>query len=206
MQFFPKNHNFFELFEQQVIQLTTALDLLHDLENGRDRREVARAMKEVEHAADHVTHEIFNRLNQTFITPIEREDIILLATATDDIIDTIDRTTNRIALYKIDPTTRTLGQYLHLIDKAVKEVSSALHELKKAGKGYPAIVKHCEIINFIENQVDEHNHQVLADLFDNERDPIALIKLKEIYEHLEDVADRCEDVANALETIVIKNQ
>ena len=100
MQFFPKNYDFFELFSQQVVQLGAAVDLLHDLENGRDRREVARAMKDVEHAADRVTHEIFNRLNQTFITPIEREDIILLATATDDIIDTIDRTTNRIALYK----------------------------------------------------------------------------------------------------------
>ncbi|MEK7460638.1 MAG: DUF47 family protein [Patescibacteria group bacterium] len=206
MQFFPKNYDFFELFSQQVVQLGAAVDLLHDLENGRDRREVARAMKDVEHAADRVTHEIFNRLNQTFITPIEREDIILLATATDDIIDTIDRTTNRIALYKIDPTTRTLTQYLHLIDKAVKEVSQALHELKKANKGYSNILKHCEIINFIENQVDEHNHQVLADLFENEKNPIELIKLKEIYEQLEDVADRCEDVANALEAIVIKNQ
>ena len=206
MQFFPKNYNFFELFDQQVEQLTAAIKILHDLENGHDRRGVARAMKDVEHAADRVTHEIFHRLNQTFITPIEREDIILLATAIDDIIDTMDRTTNRINLYGVDPTTRPLVQYLHLIDKAVKEVSSALHELKKAGKGYQAILKHCEIINFIENQVDEHNHQVLADLFTDERDPIQLIKLKEIYENLEDVADRCEDVANALETIVIKNQ
>lgn len=206
MQFFPKNYNFFELFDQQVAQLGAATQLLHDLEQGRDRRELARAMKEIEHAADKVTHEIFNRLNQTFITPIEREDIIQLATALDDIIDTIDRTTNRIALYEVDPTTRDLTQYLHLIDKAVKEVSEAIHALQKAGKGYQTVLKHCEIINFIENQVDEHNHQMLADLFHKERDPIQLIKLKEIYEHLEDVADRCEDVANVLEAIVIKNQ
>ncbi len=206
MQFFPKNIDFFQLFERQTAELATANTILQSLDRSKDVSETAMTMHTVEEAADAVTHEIFRTLNQTFITPIDREDIVVLASRLDDIIDALDRSLNRMGLYKVDANTREITQYTHLLDKIIREVMKAVPELKNGPKGQVHILKHCEIINFIENEIDEHNRHTIGDLVNGDHDPVKIIKLKEIYETLESVADRCEDVANALETIVIKNQ
>lgn len=206
MQFFPKNIDFFRLFERQTEQLANANQILQSIDGGGQLPEAAKKMHAIEEAADQVTHEIFRTLNQTFITPIDREDIVVLASRLDDIIDVMDRALNRMVLYHVKSDTREISQYIHLLDKIIGEVRKAVPELKKSQKGHVHILKHCEIINFIENEIDEHNRHTIGELVNGEHDPVEIIKLKEIYETLERVADRCEDVANALETIVIKNQ
>lgn len=206
MQFFPKNIDFFQLFDRQTEQLRAANVVLQSLDGAKKLPEVARTMHEVEEAADQVTHEIFRTLNQTFITPIDREDIVVLASRLDDIIDALDRSLSRMHLYHVEAGTREIIQYVHLLDKIIREVMKAVPELQKGPTGQQHILKHCEIINFIENEIDEHNRHTIGELVNGDHDPIKIIKLKEIYETLESVADRCEDVANALETIVIKNQ
>ncbi len=206
MEFFPKNINFFHLFERQTEQLGAANAILQSIGDANRLPEFVKAMHTVEEAADQVTHEIFRMLNQTFITPIEREDIVVLASRLDDIIDALDRSLNRMGLYHVDPSSREITQYAHLLDKIIREVMKAVPELSHGNKGQVHILKHCEIINFIENEIDEHNRHSIGDLVNGDHDPVKIIKLKEIYETLESVADRCEDVANALETIVIKNQ
>lgn len=205
MQLFPKNYDFFKLFDRQVEQLHRARELISQIPHADRLDELARTMKDIEHDADKITHEIFQVLNQTFITPIDREDIILLASRLDDIIDETDRVVNRMALYKIDHRSRVISQYISLLDKAFIEVGKAVSELHNAHKTHD-VLKHCEIINFIENEIDDHNTQAIGDLLQNATNAIEVIKLKEIYETLEDTADRCEDVANVLETIVLKNQ
>jgi uncharacterized protein len=206
MHFFPKNINFFQLFERQTAELAAANTILQSLDRSKDISETALKMHAVEEVADQVTHEIFRTLNQTFITPIDREDIVVLASRLDDIVDAIDRSLNRMSLYHIDGKSREIVQYAHLLDKIIREVMKAVPELQHGPKGQANILKHCEIINFIENEIDEHNRHTIGELVNGDHDPVKIIKLKEIYETLESVADRCEDVANALETIVIKNQ
>jgi len=206
MQFFPKNINFFHLFERQTEQLKAANAVLQSIDDVKRLPELVKEMHTVEEAADQVTHEIFRTLNQTFITPIDREDIVVLASRLDDIIDAMDRCLNRMGLYHVDSSSREITQYVHLLDKIIREVMKAVPELSHGSKGQTHIIKHCEIINFIENEIDEHNRHSIGDLVNGDHDPVKIIKLKEIYETLESVADRCEDVANALETIVIKNQ
>ncbi|MBI2589912.1 DUF47 domain-containing protein [Candidatus Berkelbacteria bacterium] len=206
MAFFPKNIDFFELFDAQAEQLKAAAVLLREVEHVKDLNEHARRVREVEHAADQITHKIFQTLNQTFITPIDREDIIALASRLDDVIDMIDVTVSHLALYHVSPQTREIEQYLNLLDSIIEEVGKAVPELKRGSKGQQTIIKQSEIINFIENQVDQHNRRTIGELVNNSQDPITVIKLKEVYEDLEAIADRCEDVANILETIVVKNQ
>ena len=206
MQFFPKNIDFFRLFERQTEQLDAANQILQLLDGPDSLAKTAKAMHAVEEAADQVTHEIFRTLNQTFITPIDREDIVVLASRLDDIIDAMDRALSRMQLYHIQSDTREIALYVQLLDKIIHEVMKAVPELGNGAKGQTHILKHCEIINFIENEIDEHNRHTIGELVNGDADPVQIIKLKEIYETLESVADRCEDVANALETIVIKNQ
>lgn len=206
MQLFPKNINFFDLFDKQTEKLAEANQILQSLGGLKQLPEQVRELHKVEQAADTVTHDIFRALNRIFITPIDREDIVNLAGRLDDVIDAIDRAVNRMGLYQVAPTSKEIRGYARLLDPIITEVVKGLHELKGGSKNQEQILKHCEIINFMENQVDAHNRDCIADLFNGKVDAIEIIKLKEIYETLESVADRCEDVANALETIVVKNQ
>lgn len=206
MQFFPRNINFYNYFDALAEQLTEANAILSKIDKKKALDDQAEKIKVVEHKADQITHEIFNTLNQTFITPIDREDIVDLVSRLDDVIDAMDRTVNRMQLYNVATNTSEITQYIKLLDKAIHEIVKAFDELKRSDKGRQAIIKHCEIINFIENQVDELNTRVIGELFKNHKDAIEIIKLKEVYESFESIADRCEDVANVLETIVVKYQ
>ena len=181
MELFPKNINFFDLFDKQTEKLVQANKILQSLGNAKELPGQIRELHAVEQAADTITHDIFRTVNRLFITPIDREDIVLLASRLDDIIDTMDRAVNRMGLYNVTPSSREIRGYARLLDPLIAEVVKALHELKGGTKNQHQILKHCEIINFIENQVDEHNRDVIADLFNGKVDAVQIIKLKEIY-------------------------
>lgn len=204
MGLFPRTIDFFKFFELQAEQLEAAAKIIDQIDSGSNMKKESSKMKKVEHAADNITHEIFSSLNQTFITPLDREDITSLAGHMDDVIDELDRSINRLSIYKIDPIPREINQYFQLISRSIFEISKAIKELRHH-KNRAKLLKHCEITNFIENEADELHRITLARLFEDEKDAIKIIKLKEIYDSLENVTDRAEDAANVLEAIVIKN-
>lgn len=204
MIFFPKNTDFFKLFDSQVDELQNAIKILKGIKKNGNLSKYTKSFKNIEHHADEITHEIIKELNQTFITPIDREDITFLVSRLDDIFDELDRAINRMFIYKIDPQTPTIIKFYSLIEESVEEVVKAVKLLKNK-KAVKLMSQSFEKINFLENKTDQLNRLSLTKLFETEKDPIMVIKLKEIYETLESVTDRCEDVANALETIIIKN-
>lgn len=206
MSLFPRNINFFKMFESQAEHISKANQLLQQITKLEHPTNEINELRETEHSADRATHEIFRTLNQTFITPIEREDIIGLASCLDDVVDAIERAVILIDLYKVSPKLKEIGQLAKLIDKSAAEISKAIHALPQLHKSYHEIMKHCELINYVENQVDDLSNELIGELVNNEKDAVKIIKLKEIYESFEDIADRGEDVAHALETIVVKNQ
>jgi predicted phosphate transport protein (TIGR00153 family) len=158
-------------------------------------------IKEVEHKCDFLTHEIIQRLNKTFVTPIDREDIHSLARTLDDVMDAIDNAAALVPLYKINnvrPGTRELAK---VISSSVEEVRHALEALQRR-KG---VLDRTVEINRLENEADRIHQRAVGQLFDEERDPIAVIKWKEILDLLEEATDRCEDVANLLENVVVKH-
>ena len=148
MSFFPKNFDFFKLFEDQVIGLDKSVKIFRDLEENNDIKKRAREIKEVEQKADNITHEIIDTLNKTFITPIDREDIALLASNIDDAIDALEKAMNRLSVYEINPVPIEVFQYIDLIEKISSEVTKAVNLLSNPKKK-ESVLKHCEIINLI---------------------------------------------------------
>ncbi len=205
MKFFPQSTDFFALFEKQATLMQKAVDVLADLETNNDAHKQSIKIKKIEHEADDVIHEVMNKLNKTFITPLDREDIAELASELDDVIDVMDMAVARIYIYNIDPIPKPAFLYIHIAEKAIKQVIAAVRELGK-NKNQAKLLKHCEFVNFIENEADDLHRHTLGELFKNETDPITIMKIKELYEILEHVTDRCEDAANTIETIVVKNQ
>lgn len=161
-------------------------------------------IKQIEHEGDRITHETLDKLNRTFITPLEREDIHVLVTSIDDILDSLDSAASRLHLYEIPhPTEEARGLIAVLVDAtaAVKDTVAGLANLKEA----EAIFKGCEEIKRLENVSDDLLRQALQKLFREEKDPLTVIKWKEIYEKLERGVDMCEKVANVIEAIVLKH-
>jgi uncharacterized protein len=198
----PKEVHFFEQFEQQSANIKRAAALLHDLiHNFADARAKAHAIKEVEHESDLVTHEIVKRLNTTFITPIDREDIYALASRLDDVLDFIEDAGERLVVYRIKEPTSDCRAFAAIIVKIADATDRAVKCLRTLDTGYHA---HAVEVNRLENEADALLRDSLAAMFEENRDPIDVIKWKEIYETLEIVTDRCEDVANIIEGIVLK--
>ena len=204
MGFFPKTEDFFILFEKQANELKNATKLVNTIESDGDIKKNACKMKQIEHRADGLTHEIFKKLNSTFITPFDREDIANLASNMDEVLDELERAVNRMYIYKIDPQKKEICHYYHIIEKSIEHVNKGVKELRNK-KNHEKLLKHSEIINLLENQADDLHRDTLMSLFATEKDPIEILKLREIYDALEIVTDRCEDVANCFETMVIKN-
>lgn len=204
MRLFPREIDFFEIFEKAASNLTNASSLLASLmENFDNIEEKAKQIYEVEQDGDMLTHDIMKKLNSTFITPIDREDIHALASRMDDILDLIWGGVDRLVVFKItEPTVealeiaRNLHRTTEVLEKTIKELR---------GKNYSHIQEHCIEINRLENKIDRIFRDALGKMFDDMKDPLLIIKWKEIYEHLENASDRCEDVANVLEGIVLKN-
>jgi predicted phosphate transport protein (TIGR00153 family) len=200
----PKSERFFILFDKAGANMRLGSAALVELVNNWTDVETKRLqIKEIEHIGDQLTHETVDALNKTFITPIDREDIYSLITTVDDVLDYIDGLANRLVLYKVTPNDR-IRELCAILQRSVEEVASALEGLR-AHRKPEEILKRCVEINRLENEADDALRSAIADLFENEKDAIQIIKWKEIYEVLETATDKCEDVANVIESILVKN-
>jgi len=198
----PREQRFFDDFVALARQIRHGAGLLEEmLAPDRPIWDKAEEIKEVEHECDTLTHQIIQRLHRTFVTPLDREDIFGLARSLDDVMDAIDATAALVRLYQIGqvrPDARILSR---IIKDSVDQLVTALQALeKKVGVKEPAVE-----INRLENEADRAHQAAVRRLFEEERDPVAIIKWKEILDFLEDATDRCEDVANVLEGVVVKH-
>ncbi len=199
----PKEEAFFDLFKKAAHNMIEGSRLLKEMmENFHDPAAQARRIKDVEHIGDGITHDIATRLNQTFITPIDREDIHDLASALDDILDAVEAVADRFVIYKI---TRPTDSAIRLADILYQASVAVGCGVDRVGMSH-AHINECSVqVNSLENEADRISRDAISALFEKESDPIAVIKWKEIYETFEEGTDRCEDVANILERIVLKH-
>ena len=205
MRLFPKEEKFFDMFENGSRTVLEGARLLSDLiTNYTDVVEKSKRIKEIEHEGDKITHDTVTKLNNTFITPFDREDIYSLICKMDDVLDFIDAVSSRMILYKIKSPTDEAHALMDVLLKSVEEMDKAIRELRNIKKP-EAILKYCVEINTLENKGDVILRDAVAKLFDDGTNPIDVIKWKEIYENLETAIDRCEDVANVIEGAVLKN-
>jgi uncharacterized protein len=201
-QLIPREVKFFDLFDQQAQNIIKASQLLRELVNNfADARAKAHAVKEVEHQGDQITHEIVRKLNTTFITPIDREDIHDLATRLDDVLDFIEAVAERLVVYRIKETTSACRAMADVIVQIALATDRTIKCLRTMDPGFH---EHAVEVNRLENSADNLLRDSLAALFEENGDPIEVIKWKEIYETMETVTDRCEDVANVIEGIILK--
>ena len=201
----PKEHRFFELFEQQATVIKKGIDLFELLLQEYSRRkELTQQIKDVENDADAVVHQIYRLLNNTFVTPFDREDIQTLVNRMDDVMDLLEKASGRMEIYDLPAPPENIDEMLAILQKAFDKISSAVGMLRN-WKHREAIFQVCVEVNSLENQGDAVLRTSLERLFKEASDPFYVIKAKEIYESLEDAIDRCEDLANVIEAIVIKN-
>lgn len=203
MRLFPKETDFFELFDRAALNLTKGAGILVNLMQQYDNIDVlAKNLYEVEQDGDMVTHDIMKKLNSTFVTPIDREDLYALASRLDDVLDMIWAAVDRLVLFKLDAPTPSVVAISKDLLLTTEVIVKAIKELRS--KNYQHVQEYCIEINRLENKIDRDFRTSLCDLFNNSSDAIYIIKWKEIYELLEDASDRCEDVANILEAIMLK--
>lgn len=200
----PKEFNFFDLFEKQVSYAVEAAVVFKELAaKGKIEEKDIEKVRLIEHQGDEVAHTIIDQLNKTFITPFDREDIHALAKELDDVIDMINTIVSRMMVYKITSVNKNLTDFAATIEESVRAVAcmvKAMHNMKN----FKAISESCVEINRLENVGDTMRDKVLAELFETEKDPIAVIKWKEIYQDSETVLDICEDVAHVVSSIMVK--
>ena len=200
----PKEESFFDLFEKASNNLLQAARLfVQTMEQFNGVAENAHRMERLEHDGDQIIHEIMARLNRTFITPFDREDIHQLASSLDDVLDFVEATTEHFILYKIKTVTPFAQEMAHVIAKQVEEIHWLMSKLRHMKQ--EEILKHCIEINRLENMGDRIKRNAVAALFDNESNPLEIMKWRELYELMEIATDRCEDVAVVIEGIVLKN-
>jgi hypothetical protein len=200
----PKEFNFFDLFDKQVDCAVDAAGRFKDLVTKETLEEaLIQKMRDVEHQGDELTHDILDRLNKTFITPFDREDIHALAKELDDIVDMLYTIANRMKVYKIEGTDKNLILFAVVIEDSVRAVARAVKGLRST-KNSKSVAEACVEINRLENVGDTMRDTMLADLFENAKDPFTLIKWKEIYQDAETVLDICEDVAHVVQSILVK--
>jgi uncharacterized protein len=200
----PKEEKFFESFASQAGVLHEAAGILLEMldKPGPDAPEKANNIKKLEHRSDNMTHDVIVRLNRTFITPLDREDIHALCSRLDDVLDLTDAAASRIVLYKIFERKAPAVELARVLQRATKELQEAVPNILNQRE---RILEHCQEIIRLEHEADHICRNGIAQLFEIERDPFQLIKWKEIYEVLEGAVDKAEDVANVLETIVLKS-
>jgi predicted phosphate transport protein (TIGR00153 family) len=198
----PKEEKFFEDFISLADRIVSGATLLERmLSSDPPTWDTALQIRQIEQECDSLTHQIIQRLNKTFVTPIDREDIHQLATSLDDVMDAIDASAAIVRLYQIEHVRADARELAKLVRMSADQVVIALQALeRKRGVAEPAVE-----INRLENEADRAHQASLRRLFEEERDPITIIKWKEILDFLEDATDRCEDVANVLEGVVVKH-
>jgi predicted phosphate transport protein (TIGR00153 family) len=201
----PKEEKFFDFFELQADRIQEVARVFRELVTHWDLNSpLIEKLQELEHEADRTTHEVIDKLNRTFITPFDREDIHELTSKMDDVIDLIQGTASRMHRYRLTQSTEELVRLADILHQTTETLGKAivgLREIKKPQK----MLSYCVEINKFENSGDLMMDIAMEKLFANEKDPIELIKWKEIYEMTEGAIDKCEDVANSIEAIVVKN-
>ena len=198
----PRDTTFFTQFSEIANNLTAAARVLVDLFKHYENIQAKTAeIKRIEHVGDDLTHSVLTKLNQTFITPFDREDIHRLASSFDDVLDFMNAASERITMYKITEPPPAAAALSQIILLQCEELGQAVSSLRKNGD----VLARCVEIKRLENQADVTSREAIGRLFDLEKDPINLIKIKELLEVLETATDKAEDTANVLETVVLKN-
>ena len=198
----PREEKFFDDFQALADQIRAGAELLEEmLAPDHPVWDKAEEIKEVEHRCDSLTHAIIERLNRTFVTPLDREDIHALARSLDDVMDAIDAAASRIRLYRLDKVRFGARELAKIITASTAQVRMAMQTLEQKKR---VVVDHAIEINRLENEADRQHQEAILRLFDEERDPIVVMKWKEALDFLEEATDRCEDVANVLEGVVVK--
>ncbi|MFZ5804689.1 MAG: DUF47 domain-containing protein [Acidobacteriota bacterium] len=202
--FLPKDSRFLEIFDLASGNIVQAVELFTRMvQEPKELAARVEELKALEHQGDRYTHETLARLNTSFVTPFDREDIHALATKLDDILDAVDATGHRLLLYGVDQVPDRLVQLAELLLASAREVQKAVVALHDPRRHQEALTC-CVEINRLENEADQIHRDALADLFANHGDPVEIIKQKDLFAFLEEATDRCEDVANIIETIIIK--
>jgi uncharacterized protein len=200
--FSPRDREFFDLFEEAARNILSAADLLDRmLRNFPDTKELARDILLCEQEGDRITHDVVNRLNQTFVTPIDREDILELASALDDIVDLTEEVADYLGLYKVEAPMEQSQRLAHILLQAARQIAEAMPRMRD----FKDISHYTVEIHRLENEGDRVVREAIASLFDNGIDPMVVIRWKDLFERLEEAIDATEKVANTLQGIVIKN-
>lgn len=198
----PRETSFFDLFIGQGATVQEGAKALLDLlENFTEVASKVEKIKEIEHRGDNITHDVMTRLNQTFITPLDQEDIHRIASHVDDVLDLIDAAASRLVTYNVDKVRPGVADLARTLLQTTEQMSAALRSLEKQQH----ILQYCIEINRLENESDRISRMLIGQLFDEEKDPIQIIKWKEIIEVIETAVDKCEDVANVLESVLLKS-
>ncbi|MFH1382949.1 MAG: DUF47 domain-containing protein [Chloroflexota bacterium] len=201
----PREEKFFDLFEKSARNVVNAAQKLKELVYNWDQIEIrVKEITELEHEGDSLTHQGIERLNRTFVTPLDREDIVSLGHSMDDIVDFIEAAADAILLYKVERPTLRAKELADTIVQSVIEVEKAIPHLRRPSDS-KQMLERCVEINRLENVADRIYRAAMGELFENTQDIAAIIKWREIYNHMESATDRCEDVANVLEGVALKN-
>jgi uncharacterized protein len=201
----PKEEKFFDHFEQLADKIEKGGQLFLDILDNYEHSEAkVSTLKEIEHEADKITHQIYAKMHQTFLTPLDREDIYALANKMDSILDIIEASAVRLYLYKVKSPVNEIKELALTLEKAIALVKVIVHALRNK-KNSEMAIKTCVEINTLENEGDYILRQAIARLFEREKDAIELLKQKEILERVEEGLDTCEDVSNIVEGIILKH-
>ncbi|WP_118950540.1 DUF47 domain-containing protein [Taibaiella helva] len=204
--FLPKDKVFYSIFEQvgaNLKEMGAAFRAAIEQTDVTKRTQMLRALEDAEHKNDELTHKIFVELGQNFITPFDREDIHYLATSLDDVADFIYASSKKMVNYQVKEIDSFMKEMVVVIENAIVALDKALHELRNM-KNLRAITEACVQINSLENQADDLLDNAIIKMFASSTDPIELVKLKDIYQDMEIITDKCEDAANVIESIIIK--
>jgi predicted phosphate transport protein (TIGR00153 family) len=201
----PRENKFYDLFEQSAKNITKSAQALKEmLDSWQFIDSRIAEITELEHEGDSITHQVISLLHRTFVTPFDREDIALLAHTMDDVVDFIHAAADAMFIYKIKAPTDRSKEIANVIVQAATEMEKAVTCLKHK-KEFPKMLERCVEINRLENAADRIYRAAIGELFDNTRDMAEVIKWREIYEHMETATDRCEDVADVIEGVALKN-
>ena len=202
MRILPRDEKFYDMFTELAIRLTASATLLHELfkSPGELNAKVAK-IKGLEHEADNLTHDIIDRIDRTFVTPFDREDIHALASELDDVIDLIDGTARRATIFRIQKTRPAAVVLAEVLARAARTVEEGVRDMKSSKHVYAISEK----LKMLEEEGDAVYHEAMGALFGEGGDALEVVKWKDLYDKIEDALDQCEDVGNVLQSIALKN-
>ena len=205
MKLFQSNREkYYDLFEELADKLEEGIKLFTEIIGNYEYSQYkVGKLKEIEHEADHITHQVYKRMHKMFLTPMDREDIFLLANKMDSVLDEIESAAVRMYLYRMKKPAPELVKITEVLDQAIGKIRKVIFSVRKK-QDAPLILQLCVEINTLENEADQLYRAAMVRLFEEEKDAIELIKVKDIIGRIENAVDNCEDVSNVIEGIVLK--